>query len=315
MNKKILEVENLNIYLTGDNPKDIIQNISFSIHESQILGLIGESGSGKTLIAHSLLGLLPKNFQMDAKRMNFGRQSLLNLSSSVWNKFRGSQIALIFQDTMALNPLMSIGHQMAESLISLKMTRKQIEKQIYQSLDEVMLPTDRNPFKWFPCELSGGMIQRVMIAIAVLQNPKLLIADEPTTALDIMTQKEIMNLLSQLSINRNMSILFISHDLSLVEYFCQDILVIYSGQVMESGVVQSVFMEPKHPYTKLLLNSIPSRIDWNEFDGKDYENLQVDNDLCPYLFRCKQKISRCKLEKPVVQSIDQGRSVSCWNIE
>ena len=257
MNKEFLvEVVNASLHI---NNQYILNNISFYIGKEEIVGIVGESGSGKSLTALSLIGLLPKNSKLKAKKYSFNYQDLRELSSKDWQSLRRSKIGMVFQEPQSsLNPSLTCGKQLLESVKNDKKIESSKKKQLIKKvLHEVQLFDDKRITKSYPHELSGGQKQRVMIAMAILRNPKLLIADEPTTALDVTVQKEIIHLLKTLQVKYKMSILFISHDLSLVKKLADRVLVMNNGKIVESGDIDKIFKNPNHNYTKGLVFARP----------------------------------------------------------
>ena len=257
MNKEFLvEVVNASLHI---NNQHILNNISFYIGKEEIVGIVGESGSGKSLTALSLIGLLPKNSKLKAKKFRFNYQDLRELSSKDWQILRRSKIGMVFQEPQSsLNPSLTCGKQLLEAVNNDKKIESSKKKQLIKKvLNEVQLFDDKRIAKSYPHELSGGQKQRVMIAMALLCNPKLLIADEPTTALDVTVQKEIIQLLKSLQVKYKMSILFISHDLSLVKKLADRVLVMNNGKIVESGDTDKIFKNPNHNYTKGLVFARP----------------------------------------------------------
>ncbi len=257
MNKEFLvEVVNASLHI---NNQYILNNISFYIGKEEIVGIVGESGSGKSLTALSLIGLLPKNSKLKAKKFCFNYQDLRELSSKDWQSLRRSKIGMVFQEPQSsLNPSLTCGKQLLEAVNNDKKIESSKKKQLIKKvLNEVQLFDDKRIAKSYPHELSGGQKQRVMIAMALLRNPKLLIADEPTTALDVTVQKEIIHLLKTLQVKYKMSILFISHDLSLVKKLADRVLVMNNGKIVESGDTDKIFSNPNHNYTKGLVFARP----------------------------------------------------------
>ena len=257
MNKEfVVEVVNASLLI---NNEYILKNISFYIGKEEIVGIVGESGSGKSLTALSLIGLLPENSKLKAKNFIFNYQDLRGLSSKDWKSLRRSKIGMVFQEPQSsLNPSLTCGKQLLEAVKNDKKIDSTKKKELVKKvLNEVQLFDDKRIAKSYPHELSGGQKQRVMIAMALLCNPKLLIADEPTTALDVTVQKEIIQLLKSLQVKYKMSILFISHDLSLVKKLADRVLVMNNGKIVESGDTNKIFRNPNHNYTKGLVFARP----------------------------------------------------------
>jgi peptide/nickel transport system ATP-binding protein len=261
-NTVLLEAKNLSIsFFNKKNETEIIHNISYQLNANEILGIVGESGSGKSVSSLAVLGLLPNKIsKITSGSINFNGQNLTTLSQKEFQTIRGNDIAMIFQEPMSsLNPSMTCGKQVEEILLQhTKLSKKEAKAESLLLFDKVRLPDPKRVFNAYPHEISGGQKQRVMIAMAIACKPKILIADEPTTALDVTVQKEIILLLKQLQTDEGMSIIFISHDLSLVSEISDRILVMYQGQIVEQGSVTKVFNTPEHLYTKALINSKPS---------------------------------------------------------
>ncbi len=248
----LLEVNKLNI--TVDKGRKVVNNVSFKLNSGEILGIVGESGSGKSLTAQSILGLFPCCGDSSIKLNN---QELTNISEQEWQSIRGQKIGFIFQEPMSsLNPLHTIGNQIAESItIHNNISRSSAQKKALQLLETVGIQNASQRLKAYPFELSGGQRQRVMIAIAIANQPEILIADEPTTALDVTVQEQILDLLLKLRKKMNMAIIFISHDLSVIRKIADKVLVMKEGQIIEQGTTEKVFNSPQHSYTKTLINS------------------------------------------------------------
>lgn len=257
----LLEIEDLSVQFKTDSGNlEALRPISFSVAESEVLGVVGESGSGKSVTNLALMGLLPANAKITAKKVVFNGKNLDLNSQKELRKIRGSQISMIFQDPMtALNPSLKVGYQMIETL----RCHFDISKQVARSraislLERVGIPQAEKRMDAYPFELSGGMSQRVMIAMAISCHPKLLIADEPTTALDVTIQKQILDLLLDLQKENKMSMIFVSHDLALVRKYSHRVQVMYAGEIAESGRTEDVIQHPHHPYTFGLLKARPS---------------------------------------------------------
>ncbi len=253
----MLRVSNL---LIKTKEKDIVKNVSFTVEKGEILGIVGESGSGKTLTALSIADLLPDGISCEGEIM-LNDKNLLDMSQEEIRKIKGNNIGMIFQEPMtSLNPTMKIGKQVIESLIIHKKMDKKLMKSVAISmLYAVGLEDAYEVYDKYPHELSGGMRQRVMIAMAMINEPDLLIADEPTTALDVVIQKQIIELIKKINEDNNTSVIFITHNLKLVKEFCDKVIVMKDGEIVENGETKDIFLNPKHEYTKQLINAIPSR--------------------------------------------------------
>ena len=258
----ILEIQDLSISFLSDNiSTEIIHKISFDLYENEILGIVGESGSGKSISTLAILGLLPKKIStITSGTISFNQKDLVQLKSKDFQKIRGHSISMIFQEPMSsLNPSMKCGRQVEEILLQhTELSKKEAALEVISLFEKVKLPSPERVFNAYPHEISGGQKQRVMIAMAIACKPKILIADEPTTALDVTVQKEIILLLKKLQSEEGMSVIFISHDLALVSEIADRVLVMYKGSIVENGAVNDIFHHPKHTYTKALLSSKPS---------------------------------------------------------
>lgn len=251
-----LEVKNLSIRFDQNT---VLNEISFSLKEKRILGLVGESGSGKSLTSYAITGLLPKSAIIDTGKIIFKGQNLLQKSPKEIRSLLGKEIAMIFQEPMtSLNPSLTCGEQVLEAiLLHENIRRKEGKEKVLELFEQVLLPEPKRIFKSYPHQLSGGQKQRVMIAMALSCNPSLLIADEPTTALDVTVQKEILSLLKKLQQERNISIIFISHDLGVIKALCDEVIVLFKGKIIEKNTVKAIFNNPKDPYTKGLIACRP----------------------------------------------------------
>jgi len=261
-NKKLLSVKDLNISAFKSNLEHkIIHNISYDLFENEIVAVVGESGSGKSVSSLAVMGLLPKQIlKITSGSITFENEEISQLSDKHFQKIRGNKIAMIFQEPMSsLNPSMQCGIQVEEILQQhTNLSNSEIKTEILSLFEKVKLPNPKRIYKSYPHEISGGQKQRVMIAMAIACKPKILIADEPTTALDVTVQKEILLLLKEIQKETKMSILFISHDLSLVSELADSVVVMYKGEIVEQGKTSSIFKEPKHIYTKALISARPS---------------------------------------------------------
>ncbi|MBU1761810.1 MAG: ABC transporter ATP-binding protein, partial [Bacteroidetes bacterium] len=256
----LLKVENLNIHFkTEDGDFHAVKGINLALKKGEIIGLVGESGSGKSVSSLALMRLLDKNSRTEGK-VFFEGTNLLDLSEKEMQAYRGNRIAMIFQEPMtSLNPVITCGKQVAETILIHQKKDKQSAKQkTIQLFQEVKLPDPEYIYDKYPHELSGGQKQRVMIAMALACDPAVLIADEPTTALDVTVQKSILDLLFKLKTERNMSLIFISHDLGVIGEIADQVLVMYKGEIVEHGNIEQVFLNPQHPYTRGLLSCRPS---------------------------------------------------------
>ncbi len=260
---KILEINNLTLAFKI-NKKDVnaVNDVSIYADKGEIVALVGESGCGKSLTALTAVNLRPANSKILTGGIKINGEDVLSYSQSDWNKKRGMDFSIIFQEPMtALDPLVKIGKQIKEAIIihsDKKIDKHTLKKRIISMLQSVELKNPELIYNSYPHQLSGGMRQRVLIALSLINNPSLLIADEPTTALDVTVQKQVLNILKGMNVERNLSILFISHDLGVVKNFCSRIYVMYAGMIVESGGAKDLIENPMHPYTKGLIDSIPS---------------------------------------------------------
>lgn len=258
--KQVISVDKLSVSFETDHQKlTVVKAISFDINENEIVGIVGESGSGKSITSLALMGLLPHNALVEGNLL-FENAALNNKSNQEWRTIRGNQIAMIFQEPMSsLNPSLTCGFQVKEMILQHQNCADKVAKQqVLELFEQVKLPRVESIYHQYPHQLSGGQKQRVMIAMAIANQPKLLIADEPTTALDVTVQQTIIDLLKELQAKNGMSILFISHDLTLISEIAQRVLVMKNGEIVEQGLVEDVFKNPQHPYTKALINSKPT---------------------------------------------------------
>ena len=259
----LLDVKNLTIEFHDHLiPETVVDDVSFCMEEGEMLGIVGESGSGKSMTALAIAGLLPRKEMKKSGEIIFDNKELLTLKRSELRNYQGNEISVIFQEPMtALNPSMKVGKQIEETLrVHTDMNKAERKAKALDIIERVELPEPQRIYESFPHELSGGQRQRVMIAAACISNPRLLIADEPTTALDVTVQMQILKLLRRINEKRNMAILFISHDLGLVKQLCDRVLVMHDGKVVEQGKTTDIFENPQDEYTKGLISAIP-RID------------------------------------------------------
>lgn len=312
----LLEVKHLKVsFKTPDGVVKAVNDVSFELQAGNTLGIVGESGSGKSQSVFALLGLLAKNGMAEGSVLFEGRE-ILNLNPKAMNSLRSEKMSIVFQDSMtSLNPYMKLGNQLIEVLTSHKgMEYEKAFKECVAMLDAVKIPEAKKRMQMYPHELSGGMRQRAMIAMALLCKPKLLIADEPTTALDVTVQAQIMALLKELQKDLGMAIILITHDLGVVAGFCENVLVMYAGQVMEYARVEDIFYAPTHPYTLGLIQTIP-RLDLEQKElqlilGNPPDLLDLPSG-CPFAPRCSFAREIC-LENPILEELENGRKRACF---
>lgn len=317
--QNLLEVKNLKIsFESADKIKTVVNGISFDIQEGKTLALVGESGCGKSITSLSLMRLVDaKNAQITADQISFGQKDMLSFSEKEMRLVRGKEISMIFQEPMtSLNPVFTIGNQIEEVLKAhTSLNAKERKEKVIDLLRQVHMPQPEKRYKSYPHQLSGGQRQRVMIAMAVACRPKLLIADEPTTALDVTIQAQVIKLLAELKKESSMSMIFITHNLSIVRQIADDVVVMYAGHIMEKASAALVIGDSKHPYTKGLLASVPA-LDTNRDKKlktiKGYLPADV-NDIkgCVFADRCDYAKEICTNEKPLLQEVGAGHYSAC----
>ncbi|MEG2116835.1 MAG: ABC transporter ATP-binding protein [Clostridia bacterium] len=317
----LLEIKNLHTFFkTKKGIVKAVNDVSYKVEAGKTLGLVGESGSGKSVSAMSILQLLDGNGWIDSGEIVFDGQNLKDVSYEEICKIRGNEISVIFQEPMtSLNPVFTIEKQIAESfLIHKNMNKKEANKKAVEMLGLVKIPNPESVAKQYPHQLSGGMRQRVMIAMALACEPKLLIADEPTTALDVTIQAQILMLMNELKKVKGTSILFITHDLGVINQMADDVAVMYCGQIVEMAPVDTIFKEDNfsHPYTEGLMMSIPrldtptgGRLDAIEGAVPHPLNLPIG---CKFAPRCKYATKKCKVEEPKLELIGENHSIRCF---
>lgn len=317
MREKLLEVKKLRTYFhTFKGTVKAVDNISFDINKGEILGVVGESGGGKSITGFSVIKLIDDPGKIETGEIIFNGQDLMKKSENEMNQIRGKEIAMVFQDPMtSLNPVYTVGQQIEEVLLlHEKLTKEQREQRCIELLKAVGISNPESRLKSYPHQFSGGMRQRVVIAIALAANPKLIIADEPTTALDVTIQAQILRLMSDLVRKQGCSLMLITHDLAVVSEMADRINVMYCGKIIETGVTNSIINNYKHPYTQGLINSIPDL-------DKDKSRLEAIPGIVPNMFklpkgcnfspRCKRCKDICNEEEPELVEIDKNHYVAC----
>lgn len=316
----LLEVKNLKTkFRTDDGTFFAVDDVSFSVKPGRTLGIVGESGCGKSVTSLSIMRLIQSPGTIEAGEVLFNGKDILKLSEEEMRKVRGNDMAMIFQEPMtSLNPVYTIGNQIDEaiSIHQPSLTAEQVKNRTIEMLKKVGIPAAERRYEEYPHQLSGGMRQRVMIAMAMSCNPKLLIADEPTTALDVTIQAQILDLMRKLQKDFNMGMILITHDLGVVAEMCQDVVVMYAGRVVEQGTVEDIFYRPKHHYTKGLLDSIP------HFEtGQKLHELKTIKGLVPSLLnlptgcrfqdRCPAAQNDCRVVDPRLENLRGVHKVAC----
>ncbi len=319
--EKILEVDNLNVsFNTYAGEVKAVRGVSFELSRGETLAFVGESGCGKTVTAKSILRLLKPPFAVikpESKIVCNGKD-VLKMNKKELCEFRGDEVGMIFQDPMtSLNPTMTVGKQIMESLmIHKKLDKKAAREEAIKMLKLVNIPSPEKRIDNYPHEMSGGMRQRVMIAIALACNPNVLIADEPTTALDVTIQAQIMDLMMELKTEMNTAIILVTHDLGVVANFADRIQVMYAGEVVERGTTKEIFNESKHPYTWALLRSVPRLGSESKEElyalGGTPPDLLLPLNHCPFADRCEYCMPICKERKPPETVLSDTHKVSCW---
>lgn len=316
----LLEIEHLSVsYQTYAGCVQSVRDISFSVKENCTLAIVGESGCGKSVTAKTLLGLIEKPGKISPDSViRFEGRNLVEQSEKEWRKYRGNQAAMIFQDALvALNPTMKIGKQITESLVNhSSLGKEERRKKAIEILTAVGIPDAVRCLDMYPHELSGGMRQRVMIASAFITHPKLLVADEPTTALDVTIQAQILKLMKKLQTESEMSAILITHDLGVVADYADEILVMYAGKIVERGLAEDIFYRPKHPYTWALIHAVPT------FELNKKEILPTISGMvpgminppagCAFCNRCPYAMKICQERQPIETQLEGEHHVSCW---
>ncbi|WP_035758763.1 ABC transporter ATP-binding protein [Limnospira platensis] len=320
MTSPLLQVNNLETrFITNDGVVKAVNGISYHINPGETLGIVGESGSGKSAGVLSILRLISANSGgITGGEIWFENQDLLKLNKSALRKIRGNHISMIFQDPMTcLNPVLTIGKQITEAIqLHGGATKLEAEKQAIALLEKVGISPAKRRLGSYPHQLSGGMRQRVMMAIALACHPKLLIADEPTTALDVTVQAQVIEMIQQLQNEMGMAVIWITHDLALLARFADRILVMYAGQIVEEAPVNQLYKHPRHPYTMGLLKSLPRPdCDMGEtlaaIPGTPPDLINYPQG-CPFAPRCQYAIDRCFQEDPVLELVATHHQVACW---
>lgn len=319
MQDNLLQIDGLKThFFSGNRVVKAVDGVDLIIKRGETLGVVGESGSGKSITAMSIMGLIPQPpGKIVAGSILFEGEDLLKKSEAEMRRIRGNSIAMIFQDPMtSLNPVLTVGEQIAENIrLHQKLAKQAAWLKAVQMLEKVGIPDAAKRAVAYPHQFSGGMRQRVMIAMALSCNPKLLIADEPTTALDVTIQAQILDLMRQLKTEMNTSIMLITHDLGVVADLCDHVLVMYAGGPVEFAGLNALFTEPKHPYTLGLMRSIPRLSEEKKQRLEPIEGQPPDLSLlplgCRFAERCPQVMERCRIEMPQLLEVNCGHRVAC----
>lgn len=321
MTKQLLNVDELQVsFHTRDGLNQAVRGVSFHMGAGETVGIVGESGSGKSVTAKAIMGLIAPPGKITHGSVTFQGEDLLGLSQKDWRKLRGNRIAMVFQDPMtSLNPVKTIGFQMSEVIRRHRgLGKKEAMQEAVEMLRKVGISEPERRVKQYPHEFSGGMRQRVMIAMALSCNPELLIADEPTTALDVTIQAQILDLLKKLKDESDTAVLLITHDLGVVAQVCSRVVVMYGGMVMEEGTVEDIFYRTGHPYTQGLLRSLPKRVGANRerlvpIEGSPPDLINPPAG-CPFRDRCPYAFGKCA-ELPPVAELGEGHRSLCWLVQ
>ncbi|MEH7380732.1 ABC transporter ATP-binding protein [Bacillus sp. JJ1533] len=318
--ENILEINDLHVsFDTSAGKVKAVRGVSFSVEKGEAIAIVGESGCGKSVTAKSIMRLLPSpQAKIENGSIVLNGENIVSKSEKAMEKIRGNEVGMIFQDPMtSLNPTTKIGNQIAEGIIRhTRIPKRQALEHAVKMLELVGIPQPEQRIHQYPHEFSGGMRQRVMIAIALACKPKLLIADEPTTALDVTIQAQILQLMKELQTKTNTSIILITHDLGVVAEMCSKVVVMYAGEIVETGSVKEIFSNPTHPYTKGLLKSVP-RLDMDKHEklstitGTPPDLLDPPKG-CSFYPRCEMAMKICGEYKPEFESISPTQNSSCW---
>jgi oligopeptide transport system ATP-binding protein len=316
----LLDVDDLEVrFWTRRGTVHAVNGISFSLSAGETLGIVGESGCGKSVTALALMGILPRAGRVTGGTAMYEGRDLYTQSESAWQRFRGKEIAMIFQDPMtSLNPVLTIGNQLREAIDAhLDVSRKEASDRVVELLHRVGIPHARARAKDYPHQFSGGMRQRAMIAMALACEPKVLIADEPTTALDVTIQAQILDLLRDLVDERGTAMILITHDLGVVAGMCERVQVMYAGTVVETGDARPIFASPRHPYTLGLLQSVP-RLDTGRkqalqpIEGSPPNMLSPPTN-CPFAPRCRFSQEDCLASRPLLRELGPDQRAACFH--
>ena len=316
--EKLIDIKNLRVdFKLRSGTVRAVRDVSLTINKGERLGIVGESGAGKSVLGFSIINLISKPGKITGGEIIFNGQDISKFTYDEMRKIRGNHISMIFQDPMmTLNPVLTIGTQMMETILAHKnITKKEAEEICLDKLRKVYIPSPKKRLKQYPHEFSGGMRQRIIIAISLLTSPKLIIADEPTTALDVTIQAEIMDLLLELCESDNMGLILITHDLAVVSEVTQRIAVLYAGKVVELNSSNQIISNPQHPYTQGLIAALPQMAGGkkrlNQIPGMMPSLLDMPKG-CPFEPRCTIKVEKCRTETPILTELKSGTQVACF---
>lgn len=323
MGEKILDINHLSVTFQNEGGKAIhaVRDVNFTLKRGSVFGLVGESGCGKSVTVKTILQLHDKKITDYDGVITYDNQNVLEMNEKALSKLRGNHISMIFQDSMtSLNPLIKIGDQITEVIIRhQKLSKAEAKKRAIQIMADVGISSPEMRFKQYPHEFSGGMQQRIMIAIALACEPAILLADEPTTALDVTIQAQILKLLRKIKDENNMALLMITHDLGVVANICDEVAVMYAGTIVEYADVKTLFQRPLHPYTQGLLKAMPrpgmnkSRLE--VIEGQPPKLVKSLAHQCPFAARCKYAMEKCFTMKPQEIVLEDGHRVSCHRVK
>lgn len=319
MSDKLLDIKNLKVsFYTYAGEVQAVNDISYSLAYGEVIGIVGESGSGKSVSSYSVIGLIDQPGKVKSGSVTFDGRNLLELDEKEMQKVRGNEISMIFQDPMtSLNPVFKVGNQLIEAIVKHNnISKAKAREKAIEMLRLVGIPSPEKRIDQYPHEFSGGMRQRVMIAMALSCQPKLLIADEPTTALDVTIQAQILELMKELKEKIGMSIILITHDLGIISDLCDKVIVMYAGRIVEEALIDDIFYNPKHPYTWGLLRSIP-KVNADKYErlvpieGQPVDLLNPPKG-CPFAPRCGYCMKMCLSENPPYYQISDTHRAACW---
>jgi oligopeptide transport system ATP-binding protein len=317
--KTLVDIKDLRVsFFTPAGEVKAVRGVSWSLKEGEALGIVGESGSGKSVSVFALMGILQEPGRVIGGSITFDGMDMLGMKEAQLQKIRGNELAMIFQDPMtSLNPVYTVGNQIAETVMQhTGVTRREAYSCAVESLRMVHIPNPEKRMKQYPHEYSGGMRQRAMISMSLCCGPKLLIADEPTTALDVTIQAQILEIMKELKQNTGMGIVLITHDLGIITNLCDKVIVMYGGEVVESAPMKELYRNPRHPYTIGLLNCLPRLLSDSNEPLKPIEGAPVDllnpPAGCPFAPRCEQCMKLCLKEQPPSFQVGESHYSACW---